>query len=127
MGFCECSNEQVYKKRSFLLQLSVYLTMVHSLCVFFAVEQLLFLCTDLFIAGSDTTSGTLSFALMYMVLCPEIQAKVQKELDDVVGRERLPSLSDKAKQVFFVLVYGLFNDAVSSSHYTASDDRMINE
>jgi cytochrome P450 len=91
----------------------------------FAVEQLLYLCTDLLIAGSDTTSGTLSFALMYMVLYPEVQVNVQKELDDVVGRERLPSLNDKAKQVFFVLItYCLFNDA-HSSDYAASDDRII--
>jgi cytochrome P450 len=74
----------------------------------FAVEQLLYLCTDLLIAGSDTTSGTLSFALMYMVLYPEVQVNVQKELDDVVGRERLPSLNDKAKQVFFVLTLSVY-------------------
>jgi hypothetical protein len=26
-----------------------------------------------------------------------------------------------------LVIYGLFNDAVSSSHYIASNDRMINE
>ncbi|PSN45972.1 Methyl farnesoate epoxidase [Blattella germanica] len=32
-----------------------------------------------------------------MVLYPALQKKVQMELDDVVGRERLPSFSDRPK------------------------------
>ncbi|KAJ9590992.1 hypothetical protein L9F63_027800, partial [Diploptera punctata] len=60
-------------------------------------EQLLYLCTDLFIAGSDTTSGSLSFAILHMILYPGIQTEIQKELDEVVGRERLPSLKDKTQ------------------------------
>ncbi|XP_069688633.1 methyl farnesoate epoxidase-like [Periplaneta americana] len=63
----------------------------------FHMDQLLQLIYELFIAGSDTTSGSLSFAFLYMVLYPEVQVKVQKELDDVIGRERLPSLNDRAK------------------------------
>lgn len=63
----------------------------------FHMDELLQLLSDLFIAGSDTTSGSLSLAFLYMVLYPEVQVKVQKELDDVVGRERLPSLNDKTK------------------------------
>ncbi len=40
-------------------------------------------------------SSVLSF-LMAMILYPEVQAKAQAELDQVVGRERLPELSDRA-------------------------------
>lgn len=31
-----------------------------------------------------------------MVLCPEIQEKAQREIDQVVGRGRLPTFSDRA-------------------------------
>ena len=44
---------------------------------------------DLFLAGSETTSTTLNWAVLYMVRYPDIQAKVQEELDTVVGTDRL--------------------------------------
>jgi len=50
---------------------------------------------DLFLAGSETTSTTLTWAALYMVRYPEIQERVQKELDSVVGVNRTPSNSDK--------------------------------
>ncbi len=50
---------------------------------------------DIFIAGSETTSTTLTWAVLYMVLRPEIQKKVQDELDTVVGKERNVKISDR--------------------------------
>merc|ERR1719290_57954 len=50
---------------------------------------------DLFLAGSETTSTTLTWAALYMVRYPEIQSKVQHELDTVVGINRLPNMEDK--------------------------------
>ncbi|XP_058045431.1 cytochrome P450 2J6-like isoform X2 [Ahaetulla prasina] len=51
---------------------------------------------DFFIAGSETTTTTLHWALLYMVAYPDIQAKVQKELDDTLGSSsRLISCSDR--------------------------------
>jgi cytochrome P450 family 2 subfamily U polypeptide 1 len=49
----------------------------------------------LFIAGTDTTANTLLWGLLYMVLHPDIQRKVQAELDDVIGRQRMPSYDDR--------------------------------
>ena len=43
---------------------------------------------DLFLAGSETTSTTLTWAILYMVRYPEVQARVQQELDSVVGINR---------------------------------------
>ncbi len=51
--------------------------------------------SHLFVAGSETTVTTLRWAILYMMGYPEIQTKVQQEIDDVVGRDRLPNLSDK--------------------------------
>ncbi|XP_072043823.1 cytochrome P450 2U1-like [Amphiura filiformis] len=50
---------------------------------------------DLFAAGTETISTTAKWALLYMMIYPDIQGKVQSELDDVVGRNRLPSLKDR--------------------------------
>ena len=50
---------------------------------------------DLFGGGQETTSTTLTWAALYMVRYPEIQDKVHEELDNVVGVNRSPSMSDK--------------------------------
>ena len=51
---------------------------------------------DLYLAGSETTSTTLLFCIMYMVNYPEIQKKVHAELDRIVGHSRMPSLNDRS-------------------------------
>ena len=58
-------------------------------------ENLAVTLFDLFVAGSETSSTTLSWALLYMVKNPNVQAKVQSELEQVVGRNRSPSLQDR--------------------------------
>ncbi|XP_073500308.1 cytochrome P450 2D15-like [Phyllobates terribilis] len=49
---------------------------------------------DLFVAGSETTSTTLRWAVMFMLLYPDVQFKVQEEIDQVIGRERKPTMGD---------------------------------
>ncbi|XP_072035537.1 cytochrome P450 2J4-like [Amphiura filiformis] len=48
----------------------------------------------LFGAGTETTTTTLRWALLYMMAYPDVQSQVQQEIDNKVGRERLPQLSD---------------------------------
>merc|ERR1712080_74701 len=43
-------------------------------------ENLAHVLLDLFIAGSETTSTTLTWAVLYMARYPEVQQKVQEEL-----------------------------------------------
>ncbi|KAJ7327062.1 hypothetical protein JRQ81_016821 [Phrynocephalus forsythii] len=66
----------------------------------FNEEYLFFIIADLFIAGTDTTSNTLLWSLLYMSLHPHEQRKVQEEIDLVIGRDRPPSLADKARMPF---------------------------
>uniref|UniRef100_A0A8D2PTW0 Uncharacterized protein n=1 Tax=Zosterops lateralis melanops TaxID=1220523 RepID=A0A8D2PTW0_ZOSLA len=53
--------------------------------------------SDLFVAGTETTATTLLWALLYMVIYPDIQEKVQKELDAVVGRSHVFCYEDRKK------------------------------
>ncbi|KZT03178.1 cytochrome P450 monooxygenase [Laetiporus sulphureus 93-53] len=46
-------------------------------------------------AGTDTTITSITIFVLAMVLNPEVYKKAQAELDDVVGRKRLPNLSDR--------------------------------
>ncbi|XP_070577761.1 cytochrome P450 2D15-like [Ptychodera flava] len=61
----------------------------------FNEEYLFYLLNDLFFAGTETMSVTLRWGLLYMIAFPDIQKKVQDEIDAVVGADRLPSLADK--------------------------------
>ncbi|PSN30193.1 Methyl farnesoate epoxidase [Blattella germanica] len=48
---------------------------------------------------TETTTSSIEFSLMYMILYPEVQKAVQKELDAVVGQNRRPTLEDRPKYV----------------------------
>ncbi|XP_006974087.1 cytochrome P450 2J4-like isoform X1 [Peromyscus maniculatus bairdii] len=61
----------------------------------FNEESLICSTLDLFLAGTETTSTTLRWALLYMALFPEVQEKVQAEIDRVIGQEKQPSLADR--------------------------------
>ncbi len=62
---------------------------------FFAEDQLVQICEDLFAAGSESTSNSIAYAVLHMIRNPECQERVHKELDQIVGRDRLPSFEDK--------------------------------
>lgn len=62
---------------------------------FFTEKQLVAICMDMFMAGSETTSKTLSFGFQYLLLYPDVQKRAQEEIDKVVGRNRRPVLSDR--------------------------------
>lgn len=61
----------------------------------FFVDQLLRLIVDLFGAGTETSSTTIRWAILYMIHHPDVQKKIQEELDDVIGTERMPTMEDK--------------------------------
>ncbi|XP_063117380.1 cytochrome P450 2J4-like isoform X2 [Rattus norvegicus] len=61
----------------------------------FNEENLIATTLDLFFAGTETTSTTLRWALLYITLNPEVQEKVHSEIDRVIGHGRLPSTDDQ--------------------------------
>ncbi|KAG0692006.1 cytochrome P450 [Suillus ampliporus] len=57
--------------------------------------EMAFLAGDFFSAGTETTTLAICTVLMAAACFPEEQAKVQAELDAVVGRHRAPTFSDE--------------------------------
>ncbi|XP_038182408.1 cytochrome P450 2C26-like isoform X3 [Arvicola amphibius] len=62
----------------------------------FTHENLFFSAADLFSAGTETTSTTLRYSLLLLLKHPEVTAKVQKEIDHVIGRHRSPCMEDRS-------------------------------
>ena len=51
----------------------------------FNTEQLVTICLDFFQAGSETSSTTLSWAILYLTLYPDVQEKCWKEIEQYLG------------------------------------------
>ena len=66
----------------------------------FNKENLDSLVQDLFVAGTETISNTLSWTIFYIVAHPEVQEKIHIEIDRVIGRDRLPCEKDRT-QMFY--------------------------
>ncbi|XP_060538872.1 cytochrome P450 2K1-like isoform X2 [Pantherophis guttatus] len=74
---------------------------------------------DFFTAGTDTTLATLMWALLLLTNHPDIQDKVQKEIEDVFGssgsisyqdRKKLPytnAVIHEMQRVKYILLYGI--------------------
>ncbi|KAI9553139.1 hypothetical protein GHT06_021032 [Daphnia sinensis] len=61
----------------------------------FTNKQLISTITDLFSAGSESTSGSIGFAIIHLIRDQEAQHKMQMELDQVCG-EYFPTLNHRS-------------------------------
>ncbi|XP_053438753.1 cytochrome P450 2C18-like [Nycticebus coucang] len=61
----------------------------------FTMENLVRSVSDLFIAGTETMSTSLRYALLLLLKHPEVTAKVQEEINYVIGRHRRPCMQDR--------------------------------
>ena len=65
----------------------------------FSEEQLTVILMDLFLAGAETTSTTLTWSLINLMQYPEKQKKIHDEIDNILGDE-VPNLEYKGRWVF---------------------------
>jgi methyl farnesoate epoxidase/farnesoate epoxidase len=63
----------------------------------FSELQLLAVMLDMFVAGTETTDKASNFMLLNIVRNPSIQKRAFEEIERVVGKDRLPKLSDRPK------------------------------
>lgn len=59
------------------------------------ISSLTAVAGDMFFAGSETTSVTMTWAILYLATNPQVQKKVQQEIETVVGNSRSVSLTDR--------------------------------
>ncbi|KAG2034246.1 cytochrome P450 [Suillus americanus] len=89
-----------------------------------------FLSGTFFAAGSDSSAAAICTVLMAAACFPEEQAKVQAELDEVVGRHRAPTFAD---QQSLPLLSAFISEALrwrplgpnGFPHRTIKDDNLI--
>ncbi|XP_060857669.1 methyl farnesoate epoxidase-like [Metopolophium dirhodum] len=70
----------------------------------FSEEQLVVILLDLFLAGSETTSITLSSVILHLLMNQEVQSKVRAELDAVIGDQEIHP-SDKKRLNYLEAVF----------------------
>lgn len=58
-------------------------------------KELAYVAGGMFAAGSDTTASAITIMMMAATIHTDAQARVQEELDNVVGRTRLPIFGDQ--------------------------------
>ncbi|XP_073405323.1 cytochrome P450 2G1-like [Dendrobates tinctorius] len=61
----------------------------------FTLPNLVATIYDIFIAGAETTSIIVIFGLLVLAKHPDIQDKIHKEIDQVIGREKEPRADDR--------------------------------
>ncbi|XP_043945732.1 cytochrome P450 2K1-like [Protopterus annectens] len=57
--------------------------------------NLLYSTSNLFGAGTETTSATLRWGFLLMAKYPDIQKKIQDEIDNIIGPMRPPTIEDR--------------------------------
>uniref|UniRef100_G3TWV3 Cytochrome P450 family 2 subfamily R member 1 n=1 Tax=Loxodonta africana TaxID=9785 RepID=G3TWV3_LOXAF len=66
----------------------------------FSKENLIFSVGELIIAGTETTTNVLQWAVLFMALYPNIQGQVHKEIDLIMGPNGKPSWDDRCKMPY---------------------------
>ncbi|KAM5145950.1 cytochrome P450 2A5-like [Mantella aurantiaca] len=61
----------------------------------FCMRSLLASTIQIFFAGIETVSTSVTYFLLVLMKHPDVLAKVQKEIEQVIGRDRSPTLQDR--------------------------------
>lgn len=65
-----------------------------------AEKQLITICNEFFGAGTETTSTTLAWVVVFLTLNQDIQDRVHAEIDDVIGSEVSPRMHHRLQLPF---------------------------
>ncbi|KAF8375524.1 hypothetical protein PRIPAC_81953 [Pristionchus pacificus] len=59
------------------------------------LEQLVSCCSDLFLAGQETTTTTLRWAMLLLAAHQQVQDKLRAEINNHIEKERIATMADK--------------------------------
>ncbi|CAK8686001.1 unnamed protein product [Clavelina lepadiformis] len=91
----------------------------------FTRKQLLYEVSDLFLAGTDTTSNTLTWCLHALLHYPETQSKLRKEIFDVLGPTGKVNISHEPKMPYvlaFINEVLRFHPLLGLSYRSTTED-----
>ncbi|GMT23070.1 hypothetical protein PFISCL1PPCAC_14367, partial [Pristionchus fissidentatus] len=63
-------------------------------------KNLLATCNDFFIAGQETTTTTLRWAMLFFASNQQVQDKLREEILSVIGTDRLPTMADQVQMPY---------------------------
>ena len=72
----------------------------HCVVLYFTEDEMLGTAGDLLGAGTETTTTALTWCIVYILRYPETLARIQDEVDNVIGSARLPSMKDKLQMPY---------------------------
>ncbi|KAM4693202.1 cytochrome P450 1B1 [Discoglossus pictus] len=86
--------------------------------------------TDIFGASQDTLSTALQWLIFFLIRYPNIQVKMQEEVDKVIGRDRLPMVDDQPNLPYIMaFLYELMRFSsfvpVTIPHATTKDTDLL--
>ena len=70
--------------------------------VFIGEDNMKALIVDMVFAGTVTTTLAIGHSLALVIAHPHVAKKIQEEIDNVVGDQRMPKLSDRARMPYTV-------------------------
>lgn len=63
----------------------------------FSYDQMVMMCTDFFLPSLSASESQIGFLFRILLHKPDIVAKIQEEIENVVGSGRLPEVDDRIK------------------------------
>nr|KAG5708844.1 hypothetical protein BaRGS_009253 [Batillaria attramentaria] len=92
-------------------------------------ESMLWVVSDLFVAGTETTSTALRWALLYFIHYPDVQEWCYKQISEVITTHRPPSMHDRPElthvEATVMEVLRKADIAAMSIHHGVAHDAML--